>query len=56
MWFQQDSATWHTTQANMALLQETFHGRVISCRGHQDRAIWHGLDGLVVGLRERPCL
>ena len=33
MWFQQDGATWHTTRANMALLQETFPGRVISCRG-----------------------
>ena len=31
MWFQQDGATCHTTQVNMALLQETFSGRVISC-------------------------
>ena len=31
MWFQQDGATCHTTRANMALLQETFPGRVISC-------------------------
>ena len=29
-WFQQDSATCHTTTANMALLQDTFPGRVIS--------------------------
>ena len=33
MWFQQDGATCHTTRANMALLQETFPGRVISRRG-----------------------
>ena len=33
MWFQQDGATCHTTRANMALLQETFLGRVISRRG-----------------------
>ena len=33
MWFQQDGATCHTTRANMALLQETFTGRVISHRG-----------------------
>ena len=30
MWFQQDGATCHTTRANMALLQETFAGRLIS--------------------------
>ena len=24
IWFQQDGATYHTTRANMALLQETF--------------------------------
>ena len=30
MWFQQGDATYHTTPANMALLQETFPGRVIS--------------------------
>ena len=29
MWFQQNGATCHTTQVNMALLQETFAGRVI---------------------------
>ena len=33
MWFQQNGATCHTTNANMALLQETFPGRVISRRG-----------------------
>ena len=33
MWFQQDGATCHTTWANMALLQETFTGKVISRRG-----------------------
>ena len=33
MWFQEDGATYHITRANMALLQETFHGRVISRRG-----------------------
>ena len=33
MWFQQDGATCNTTLANMALLQETFPGRVISRRG-----------------------
>ena len=33
MWFQQDGATFHTTHANMALLQETFPGRVISRGG-----------------------
>ena len=36
MWFQQDGATCHTTQANMALLQETFPGCVISHRGDID--------------------
>lgn len=30
MWFQQDGATSHTTQANRALLQEKFPGRIIS--------------------------
>ena len=34
MWFQLDGVTWHTTQANMALLQEAFLGSVISC--HSD--------------------
>ena len=29
MWFQQDSATCHTTRTNMALLQETFLGHVL---------------------------
>ena len=29
MWFQQDGVTCHTTRANIALLQETFPGRVI---------------------------
>ena len=33
MWFQQDDAICHTTQANMALLQQAFPGRVISRRG-----------------------
>ena len=33
MWFQQDGATCHSTRANLALLQETFPGRVISRRG-----------------------
>ena len=33
MLFQQDGALRHTTRANMALLQETFPGLVISCRG-----------------------
>ena len=33
MWFQQDSATCHTNGVNMSLLQETFPGRVIFCRG-----------------------
>ena len=30
MWFQQAGATCHTTRANMALLQEIFHGCIIS--------------------------
>ena len=34
MWSQQDGATYHTTRANMALLQETFSGCVISRRGN----------------------
>ena len=34
MWFQQDGATCHTTRANIALLQETFAGGVISRRGN----------------------
>ena len=34
MWFQQVGATCHTTRANMALLQETFPGHVISGRGY----------------------
>ena len=33
MWFQQDSATCHTTQVNMVLLQEIFIGYVISRHG-----------------------
>ena len=33
MWFQQHDATCHTMRENMALLQETFPGRVISRRG-----------------------
>ena len=33
MWFQQDCAPCHTTRVIRALLQETFPGRVISCRG-----------------------
>ena len=33
MWFQQDGATCHTNRANMALLQETFPGRVASRHG-----------------------
>ena len=33
MWFQQGGATCHTTRANMALLQETFAGSIISRRG-----------------------
>ena len=33
MWFQQNSVTCSITQANMALLQETFPGRVIFRRG-----------------------
>ena len=46
MWFPQDGATYHTTRANMALLQETFPGHIISRlgdttwrTGHQDHAI-----------------
>ena len=39
MWFQQDGAKCHTTQANMALLQETFPGRVISRRWRYQLAI-----------------
>ena len=30
MWFQKDGATCHTTRAHLALLEETFPGRVIS--------------------------
>ena len=33
MWFQEDGATRPITRANMALLQNTFIGRKISCRG-----------------------
>ena len=33
IWFQQDDAICHTTPANMALLQETFSGRIIARRG-----------------------
>ena len=32
-WFQQDCGTCHTTQGNMALLQDTFPCRVISSHG-----------------------
>ena len=39
MWFQQDGTTCYTSRANMALLQETFPGRVIS--RHQDHLISH---------------
>ena len=44
MWYQQDGATFHTTRANIALLQEIFPGRVVSCQwgistGHQDQDI-----------------
>ena len=35
MWFQQDSATCHTTLANMALLQETIPG------GHLNDVVYH---------------
>ena len=59
MWFQQDGATCHTTRANMALLQETFPGLVISRRSDTN---WPprscdltSLD-FFVSLRERPCL
>ena len=34
MWFQQEAAICHSTRANMALLKETYPGRVISRRGH----------------------
>ena len=33
MWFQRDGATCDPARANMALLQETFPGRVISHNG-----------------------
>ena len=33
LWFQQDDAKCHTTRANMALLQETFTGHIISRLG-----------------------
>ena len=33
MWFQQGGAASHTTRAYMALLQETYPGHVIFCRG-----------------------
>ena len=57
--FQQDDATLHTTRANMALLQETFPGHVISRR---DDINWppksFNLTQLAffVGLRETPYL
>ena len=37
MWFQQDGATCRTTRPNVALLQETLLGRVISHRGDINR-------------------
>ena len=43
LWFQQDGATCHTARANMALLQETFPGRVISRLGYQDHGTPLGL-------------
>ena len=55
MQFQQDGATCHTTRTNMALLQETFPGGVISRHGDIS---WPPkltpLDFAV--LRENPCL
>ncbi|KZC12021.1 hypothetical protein WN55_04042 [Dufourea novaeangliae] len=36
MWFQQDSATCHTSRETMALLHETFPGRVVSRSGDQN--------------------
>lgn len=35
MWFQQDGATCHTSGTTIALLCETFDGRLISLRGDQ---------------------
>ena len=42
MWFQQDGATWHTTRANMALLQETFPGRIRSSNLTPLDFFWYG--------------
>ena len=36
MWFQQDGATCHTSLESMALLHETFLGRVISRLGERN--------------------
>ena len=58
-WFQQGSATSHTTRANMALLQKTFPGCVISHRGAINwppRLYYLTLLDSFVGLRERPCV
>ena len=58
-WFQQDRATFHTTRANIALLQGTFPSRIISRRGDINWPLrscnLKPLD-FFVRLRERPCL
>ena len=58
-WSQQDGATCQTTRANMAFLQETFPGRIISRHGDikwPPRSCDLMPFDLFVGLRERPSL